>query len=114
MRRPTAITLLVLVLTTFVAPALMARATQPTPACCRAGGRHHCPTSVSSYETQIRNAACPYRKSLVFSAPMAAPPLHAAIAPPETHLFLHEFYPELFAPEGEQPHPERAPPTAQK
>jgi hypothetical protein len=110
MRRSTAITLLLLMLAAFLAPAALATATNPLPACCRAAGRHHCSAMAPSGGVQIQEQSCPYRKPLVFAASAAPPPASQIIAPAGAHPFLNEFYPELFVSQGEQPHPERGPP----
>jgi hypothetical protein len=110
MRRSTAITLLLLMLAAFLAPAALATATSPLPACCRAAGRHHCSALAPSGGVQIQGESCPYRKPLVFSASAAPPPATESVTPADAHPFLHEFYPERFVSQGEQPHPERAPP----
>jgi hypothetical protein len=46
----------------------------------------------------------------VFAASLAPPPATQGVTPADAHPFLHEFYPELFISQGEQPHPARAPP----
>ena len=113
MRRFTTSALLLLMLAGLLAPAAVATAVNPIPACCRAGGPHHCTAMISGLsgrETQFQGQSCPYRKPLVFSGSAAPPRASVAIAAADPHPFLHEFYPELFVAQGEQPHPERAPP----
>lgn len=111
MRRSTASALLLLMLAGLLAPAAVATVTDPIPACCRAGGPHHCSAMRPiSGGTQIQGQSCPYRKPLVFSGSAAPPPTRGTVASADPHPFLHEFYPELFVSPGEQPHPARAPP----
>jgi hypothetical protein len=62
--------------------------------------------------TQLRGDSCPYRKRLAFSPSAAPQAVTDAVASADPHPFLHEFYPELTLSQGEQPHPERAPPSA--
>jgi len=113
MRRLTATTLLLLMLAGSFAPAALASATNPLPACCRAGGMHHCMAMMpSSGGTRFQGQSCPYRKHPAFSSSAAPAPARVVIAPADPHPFLHQFYPELFVSQGEQPHPERAPPPS--
>ncbi|MGC2321565.1 MAG: hypothetical protein WA463_02940 [Terriglobales bacterium] len=111
MRRSTASALLLLMLAGLLAPAAVATVTDPIPACCRAGGPHHCSAMPPiSGGIQIQGQSCPYRKPLMFSGSAAAPPATGTVAPADPHPFLHEFYPELFVSAAEPPHPGRAPP----
>ncbi len=114
MRRSTATALLLLMLAAFGAPAALATATTPTPACCRAAGQHHCSAMAPSGGVQIQGQSCPHRKPLAFSGSAAPPPAAETVAPADTHPFPVEFHPESFVVRGEQPHPERAPPTPLK
>ena len=115
MRRSTATTLLLLMLAAFLAPAAVATVTNPTPACCRAGGRHHCSAMVPS-ETeggaQFQGQSCPYRKPVAFSGSAASPPTTATAAPTDPRPFRNEFYSEVFISHHEPPHSQRGPPPA--
>jgi len=74
MRRPAAITLLVLMLVAFLAPAALATVVNPLPACCRRDGKHRCGMALRlrpSIQDQtagpaVRSVAepCPYRLKL--------------------------------------------------
>ncbi|HYN16295.1 MAG TPA: hypothetical protein VES66_10970 [Terriglobales bacterium] len=113
MRRSTATTLLLLILAAFLAPAALATATNPTPACCRTTGPHRCSATVpggTDTGLQVQGQSCPYRKPLTFSGSAAPPPAAETVAPADAHPFLNDFYHELFVSQGERPHPERAPP----
>ncbi len=113
MRRSTASTLLLLTLGALLAPTAVANVSTPVPACCRAGGSHHCAAMALSMGTsgvRIQGQSCPYRKHLAFSVSAAPPPATQTVAPADPHPFLHEFYPELFLSQSEQAHPGRAPP----
>jgi len=114
MRRSTASTLLLLMLAAMLTPVALATTADALPACCRAGGPHHCSamiTDSSGSGPRFRQQSCPYRKPLAFSRSAAAPAASVAIAPADPHPFQHEIYPELFISPAEQWHPERAPPT---
>lgn len=114
MRRFTTSALLLLMLAGLLAPVAVATVANPAPACCRAAGPHHCSAVLpSSGGIQFQGQSCPYRKPLVFSGSAAPSRASVAIAPADPHPFLHEFYPELFVAQGEQPHPGRAPPPAE-
>ena len=113
MRRSTASTLLLLMLAALLAPAAVANVTSAVPACCRAGGPHHCAALAATLGpsgARVQAQSCPYRKHLAFSVSAAPPPVTEAIAPADPHPLLHEFYPALFLSQSEQAHPERAPP----
>jgi len=111
MRRSVAITLLLLMLAAFLAPAAMATVTAPMPACCRARGAHHCATMVpSSGDTQVKGQCCSYRKHLAFSGSAATPAARQAIAPATAHSFINDYYSEVFLSHRESPHPQRGPP----
>ncbi len=113
MRRSIASTLLLLMLAALLPPVAVANVGSPVPACCRAGGPHHCAAMAASLGTsgvRVEGQSCPYRKHLAFSVTAAPPPVTGAVAPADPHPFLHEFYPELFPSQSEQAHPERAPP----
>ena len=113
MRRAATTTLLLLMLGVWLAPVALAAVTNPLPACCRAGGPHHCSAMVASRGgIQFQGPSCPYRKHPAFFSSVAIAPGSTAVAAADPQPFLHEFYPELFVSRGEQPHPERAPPTA--
>ena len=115
MRRSTATTLLLLMLAAFLAPAAVATVTNPTPACCRAGGRHHCSAMVPSGtegSTQFQGQSCPYRKHLALSGSAATPPATQTVAPAGAHSFLNQFYSEAFVSHREPPHSQRGPPPA--
>jgi len=112
-RRYTATTLLLLLLAGSLAPAVLANATNPLPACCRAGGRHHCMAMMPRRGgIQLTGQSCPYRKPSVFFSSVAPAPARVMVAPADPHPFLHVFYPDLFVSQGQPPHPERAPPLA--
>jgi len=113
MRRSTASALLLLMLAAIFAPVALGTTANALPACCRAGGPHHCSAMItvpSGRGPQLRQQSCPYRKPLAFSGSAAALVASVAIAPADPHPFLHEFYPELFVSPAEQPHPQRGPP----
>jgi hypothetical protein len=115
MRRSIASTLLLLMVAALLAPAAVANVTSPVPACCRAGGPHHCAAmaaSLGASGVRVEGQSCPYRKHLAFSISAAPPPATETIAPADPHPFLHEFYPELFVSQSQQAHPERAPPSS--
>lgn len=113
MRRSVAIALLLLMLAAFLAPAALANAANPLPACCRAGGRHHCSAMLPiSGGIQIRGQSCPYRKHLAFTASVAAPPVAATVAPDEARSFSNQFDPRFSISHRESPHSQRAPPPA--
>jgi hypothetical protein len=108
MRRLLATTLLLLTGFAWLAPAAVATVTIPTPACCRAAGPHHC-FAQSPLEVQLRGQSCPYRKPRLFSGSIAPHAAVSTVVPADPHPYLHEFYPELFISDGEQPHLERSP-----
>src|ERR671930_1722200 len=111
MRCPIAITMLLMMLAASLAPLAVATFTTPTPACCRAAGPHHC-SAEPVPGVQFRGQPCPHRKPLIFPGSTAPQPGMRAVAPADTHPFLHEFYPELFLSDAEQPHPGRSPPAS--
>ena len=110
MRRLAAIPILILMVAGFLTPAVLATITAPTPACCRAGGQHHCLAGLETSGVQLRTQACPYRKPLSFTRSAAAYQVAQPITPAEAHPFLHEFYPDLFVSGAHRTHPQRAPP----
>jgi ABC-type phosphate transport system substrate-binding protein len=115
MPRSTATALLLLMLAAFLAPAALATATNPTPACCRTTGPHRCSATVpggTDTGLQVQGQSCPYRKTLTFSGSAAPPPVTETVALADARPSLNDFYPELFVSQDEQPHPERAPPLA--
>jgi hypothetical protein len=110
MRRWAAIPILILMVASFLAPAVLASVTAPTPACCRVGGQHHCSASIETTGVQLRGQGCPYRKALSFSRSAATYEVVQPIAPADAHPFLHEFYPDLFVSSAHRTHPQRGPP----
>jgi len=113
MRRFVAITLLLLMLAAFLAPAALATVTTPLPACCRARGAHHCAMMVPrGGETQVKGQCCPYRKPLAFSVSAATPAATQAIAPAAAYSFLNDYYSEVFVSHRQLPHPQRGPPDS--
>jgi len=111
MRRSVAITLLLVMLAAFLAPAALAAVTAPVRACCRTAGAHHCATMVpSSSDTQIKGQCCPYRKHLAFSGSAATPAATQGFAPAAAHSLLNDYYSEVFISHRESPHPQRGPP----
>ncbi|MFZ3213127.1 MAG: hypothetical protein WA188_16610 [Terriglobales bacterium] len=115
MRRSTATALLLLMLAALLAPAALATATNPLPACCRAGGRHHCSAMAASIVPsgdRVQGKSCPYRKPLAFSVSVAPPPAAETIALAGAHSFLNNFYSEVFVSHREPPHSQRGPPPA--
>jgi hypothetical protein len=113
MRRSIAILLFLLMLAALVAPAALATATNPLPACCRAGGRHHCAMMAALMApggVWIKGRPCPYRKRLACPCCAAPPPATETLVPAGEQPFLVENHPASFIAHGEQPHPERAPP----
>lgn len=115
MRRSTATALLLLMLAAFLAPAAAATATTPLPACCRAGGRHHCSGMVPSGPeggAQFRGHSCPYRKPVAVSGSAATPRAIQTVALAGAHAFLNDFYSEVFVSHCEAPHSQRGPPPA--
>jgi len=115
MRRPISILLLVLMLAALIAPVAVATVTAPTPACCRAGGRHHCSATAASLVPsgiRLQGQSCPYRKHLAFSVSAAPPPAAETVAPVGAHSVLHQFYSEVFISRRELPHSQRGPPHA--
>lgn len=115
MRRPTATTLLLLMLAAFLAPAALATATNPMPACCRAAGPHHCSAMVPSGTkggTQFQGHSCPYRKPVALSGSAATPRATQTVALAGAHSFLNQFYSEVFISHREPPHSQRGPPPA--
>jgi hypothetical protein len=113
MRRSTATALLMLILGALVAPAALATTANPLPACCRAGGRHHCSATVSSgKDPQVQGHSCPYRKPVAFSVSLAPPPAAETVALADAYAFLNESYSEVFISHRELPYSQRAPPSA--
>jgi hypothetical protein len=115
MRRSTATALLLLMLAAFLAPAAAATLTNPLPACCRAGGRHHCSAMVpggSEGGAQFQRHSCPYRKHLALSRSAATPRATQTVALAGTHSFLNIFYSGVFLSHREPPHSQRGPPPA--
>ena len=113
MRRSTAIALLLLMLATFLAPAALATATNPIPACCRAGGRHHCSAMPPiSGGTRVQGQSCPYRKPLMFSRSAAPPRAAETVTLGGTCSILGEFYSAVLVSHRESPYSQRAPPPA--
>ena len=115
MRRSTAITLLLLMLAAFLAPAALATSTTPTPACCRAAGPHHCSAMAPSGTeggAQFQGHSCPYRKPVALSGSAATPPATQTVALAGAHSFLNRFYSEVFVSHREPPHSQRGPPPA--
>ena len=115
MRRSTAIALLLLMLAAFLAPAAVATVTNPTPACCRAAGPHHCSAMAPSGTeggAQFQGHSCPYRKPVALSGSAATPPASQTVALAGAHSFLNEFYSEVFVSHREPPHSQRGPPPA--
>jgi len=113
MRRSTATTLLLLMLAAFLAPAALATVTNPTPACCRAAGPHHCSAMVPSGPeggAQFQGHSCPYRKPPALSGSVAPPPASQAVALAGAHSSLTTFYSEAFISHREPPHSQRGPP----
>jgi hypothetical protein len=115
MRRPTATTLLVLILAAFLAPAALATATNPKPACCRATGPHRCSAMAPSGTdggAQFQGRSCPHRKPVALSGSVATPRATQTVALAGAHSFLNEFYSEAFVSHREPPHSQRGPPPA--
>lgn len=115
MRRSTATALLLLMLAAFLAPAAVATATNPTPACCRAAGPHHCSTMAPTGPeggAQFQGRSCPYRRPVALSGSAATPPATRTVAPAGAHSFLNQFYSEVFVSHREPPHSQRGPPPA--
>jgi len=115
MRRSTASALLLLMVAAFLAPAALATATNPLPACCRAGGRHHCSAMAASVVpsgVKLQGQCCPYRKHLAFSSSAAPPPAAETIALAGAHSFLNNFYSQLLLSHREPSHSQRGPPLA--
>jgi hypothetical protein len=115
MRRSVAITLLLLMLAVFLAPAALATVTNPLPACCRAEGRHHCSAMAASMVpsgVRVEGQSCPYRKPLVFFVSAAPPPAAKTVVPAATHSVLRESYSEVFVSHREPAHSQRGPPPA--
>ena len=115
MRRSTATTLLLLMLAAFLAPAALATATNPLPACCRAAGPHHCSAMAASMVpsgVRVQAQSCPYRKPLAFSGSAATPRATQTVALAGAHSFLGEFYSEVFISHREPSHSQRGPPPA--
>ena len=110
MRRSTAIALLLLILAAFLAPAALATATKPLPACCRASGPHHCSTVVPSGGIKVQGQSCPYRKHLAFTGSVAPPPAAHRVAPGAARSVSGQFHPQFFISRREAPHSQRAPP----
>jgi len=115
MRRSTAIMLLLLTLGAFFAPAVLATANNPLPACCRVGGRHHCSAMTASMVpggARVQGTSCPYHKPFVFSVSATPPPAAKIVAPGATHSVLRESYSEVFVSHREPAHSQRGPPSA--
>jgi len=114
MRGFTAIVLVLLMLAALLAPATLATATtNPLPTCCRAGGAHHCAAMIpraTEGVAQFQGQSCPPRKLAACTGCAVPPPATETGALAVAHPFSSEFHPELFVSQGEQPHPERAPP----
>jgi len=113
MRRSTAITLLLLMLAAWLAPAAVATATNPLPVCCRAGGAHHCAAMVpraTEGGLQFQGQSCPHRQPVACTACAAPPPAARTVALAHVRPFSSEFHPELFFSHREPPHSQRAPP----
>jgi hypothetical protein len=113
MRRSTAVTLLVPMLAGLLAPAAVAAATNSLPACCRAGGAHHCAAMVPGATeggAQFQGQSCPHRKPVACTACAAPPPAAQTVALANAYPFSSEFQPELFFLHREPPHSPRAPP----
>jgi hypothetical protein len=115
MRRSTTITLLLLLLAAFPVPVVQAAAANALPACCRAGGRHHCSAVIvdaTGREPQLQGVSCPHRKP-VASPGCAGPPAAAeTVAPADAHFFPNKFQAEFFVSHRELPYSQRAPPLA--
>jgi len=115
MRRSTATALLLLMLAAFLAPAAVATVTNPTPACCRAAGPHHCSAMAPSGTeggAQFQGHSCPYRKPVALSGSAATPRATQTVALPGAHSPLNQFYSEVFVSRREPPHSQRGPPPA--
>ena len=113
MRRLTAAALVSLILGALLAPAALASVTNPLPACCRAGGRHHCMgmgSVRSGSGPGFQGSSCPYRKHLAFSVSLVPPPAAETVALADAHFFFPEFDPESFVSHRELPYSQRAPP----
>jgi hypothetical protein len=114
MRRLTATALLLLMVAAFFAPAALATVTNPLPACCRAGGRHHCSmmrSIIVPAGSRVLGKSCPYRKPLVFSSSVAPPPAAETVTPAGTCSVLGELYSAVLVSHRESPHSQRAPPS---
>ena len=115
MRRSTATTLLLLMLAAFLAPAALATATNPLPACCRAAGPHHCSAMVLSEPeggAQFQGHSCPYRRPVALSGSAATPRATQTVALAGAHSFLNQFNTETLISRREPPHSQRGPPPA--
>lgn len=115
MRRPTAITLLLLMLAAILAPAAVATVTTPMPACCRVAGAHHCSAMVvgaTGGEPRLQGQSCPHRKPVACSGYAAPPAVAETVAPADAHSFSNEFQPEFFISHRELPYSQRGPPAS--
>jgi hypothetical protein len=115
MRRPTATTLLLLMLAAVLAPTALATASNPMPACCRAAGPHHCSAKVPG-ETeggaQFQGQSCPYHKPVVLSGSPASPRATESVTLAGAHSAFNEFFSEVFVSHRERHHSQRGPPPA--
>ncbi|MGA9564265.1 MAG: hypothetical protein WBS19_01960 [Candidatus Korobacteraceae bacterium] len=74
MRRVATITVLLVLLTPLLAPLAQA-STSSLPACCRAGGRHHCEMAMGNSEPTGFTSAptvCPFRIHAAVTSPLVA------------------------------------------
>ena len=115
MRRSTATTLLLLMLAASLAPAAVATATNPMPACCRAVGPHHCSAMVlisTEGGAQFQGHSCPYRKPVALSGSAATPRAIQTVVLAGAHSFLNQFNTGTLISRREPPHSQRGPPPA--
>ena len=116
MRRAVSSTLLLLL----VAPLglLALRTTQrDLPACCRAGGAHHCTAMLQPFTGADRVIAqrerCPYAHPAVLPHPARTQNSHIPMAG-EAHPFLQEFVPGIRGTAKDDSHADRGPPMASR
>ncbi len=117
MRRLLASSLLLMFAIVLVSAPAAASLTSGLPACCRAGGAHHCagvPSNSPGPGFASQPAACPYSQPVLVTH-AARPESRAAVSDSlEAHPFIMEFVPQPPPAQSENRHADRGPPLASR